>query len=254
MNMPIDTIARWSAQLRKDGYVVIPDALPAATIAALDADLAPTFDATPFCQGSFYGETTKRFGRLLTRSDHMAALVQHRTILTVVEQMLSPWCDTIQLNVAQAIAVHPGAPAQLPHRDQAMWCGPVGEIEYLVNLGHAPTLLAANGLDICVGHPAAFDNAGQVTLARFSSLGARAGHWQMIAQVACFASRLDPRFSVDAQRVRVAIAPSRNSPKLQHFDALPCVFSLSVRGRVSLVWPSGRRHGLKSGTIRNACA
>ncbi|GLV23869.1 hypothetical protein TomTYG45_03110 [Sphingobium sp. TomTYG45] len=48
--------------------------------------------------------------------------------------MLSPWCDRIQLNTTQAIAVHPGAPAQLPHRDQDMWRGPVGEIEYLVNV------------------------------------------------------------------------------------------------------------------------
>lgn len=38
------------------------------------------------------------------------------------------------INVSQAISVHPGAPAQLPHRDQDMWRGPVGEIEYLVNV------------------------------------------------------------------------------------------------------------------------
>jgi ectoine hydroxylase-related dioxygenase (phytanoyl-CoA dioxygenase family) len=55
-------------------------------------------------------------------------------VLGIVERILSPWCDTIQLNVAQAIAVHPGAPAQMPHRDQDMWRGPVGETEYLVNV------------------------------------------------------------------------------------------------------------------------
>lgn len=104
------------------------------TISALDADLAEPFARTPFCEGGFYGETTKRFGRLLARSAQTAALVQHRLILGVAERILSPWCDTIQLNVAQAIAVHPAAPPQVPHRDQDMWRGAQGEIEYLVNV------------------------------------------------------------------------------------------------------------------------
>lgn len=124
----------WLTVLRREGWCVLPDALPAATIAALDADLAETFGRTPFCEGAFYGETTKRFGRLLARSPHVAALVRHELILAVVEELLSPWCDTIQLNVTQAIAIHPGAPAQLPHRDQDMWAGPKGETEYLVNV------------------------------------------------------------------------------------------------------------------------
>jgi hypothetical protein len=52
----------------------------------------------------------------------------------IVERVLSPWCDTIQLNLTQAIAVHPGALPQLPHRDQDMWRGAIGEVEYLVNV------------------------------------------------------------------------------------------------------------------------
>jgi len=127
-------IARHTGNLTAQGYCIIPDALPPATIGALDDDLADDFVRTPFGQGGFYGTTTKRFGRLLVRSAHAAALVQHRLVLGVVEAVLSPWCDRIQLNTTQAIAVHPGAPAQLPHRDQDMWRGPVGEIEYLVNV------------------------------------------------------------------------------------------------------------------------
>lgn len=121
-------------RLFADGYCIIPDLLDPARIAALDSDLAERFARTPFCEGPFYGETTKRFGRLLARSAHAAELVLHPRILAIAEQVLSPWCDRIQLNVAQAIAVHPGAPEQLPHRDQDMWAGPKGEIEYLVNV------------------------------------------------------------------------------------------------------------------------
>lgn len=124
----------WTRALLRDGYCIIPRALPAEAISALDFDLRDDFAATPFCEGRFYGETTKRFGRLLIRSPRAASLVQHELILNVVERVLSPYCDTIQLNVAQAIAVHPGAPAQFPHRDQDMWRGTTGEVEYLVNV------------------------------------------------------------------------------------------------------------------------
>lgn len=127
-------IARSRTTLAENGWCILRSAVPAATIAALDADLAPAFAATPFCRGPFFGETTKRFGRLLARSERMASLVQHSVVQGVAEAILAPWCDCIQLNVAQAIAVHPGAPAQLPHRDQDMWRGPTGEIEYLVNV------------------------------------------------------------------------------------------------------------------------
>jgi hypothetical protein len=126
---------RWTERLLADGYCVIPEALPPGAIRALDDDLADDFERTPFCQGGFYGATTKRLGRVLVRSHRAAALVQHRLILDVVGHVLSPWCESVQLNVAQAIAIHPGAPPQLPHRDQDMWRGPVGAgAEYLVNI------------------------------------------------------------------------------------------------------------------------
>ena len=52
----------------------------------------------------------------------------------ITEQSLSPWCDLIQLNLTQALALYPGARPQLPHRDQDMWRGAVGNTEYLVNV------------------------------------------------------------------------------------------------------------------------
>jgi ectoine hydroxylase-related dioxygenase (phytanoyl-CoA dioxygenase family) len=142
----INAVDHWTNALLRDGWCIIDDAVPAATIASLNRDLDNTFEATPFCQGGFYGETTKRFGRLLSRSARVSALAQQQTILGIVENILSPWCDTIQLNVTQAISVHPGAPAQLPHRDQDMWRGTVGEMEYLVNVIWPLTpFLAENG-------------------------------------------------------------------------------------------------------------
>lgn len=116
------------------GYAVLQGAAPTLLIEAIAADLGPRYEATPFCEGGFYGERTKRFGRLLIRSRHMADLVMNPAILELAETALGNWCERIQLNLAQAIELHPGALAQFPHRDQDMWQGALGEVEYLVNV------------------------------------------------------------------------------------------------------------------------
>ena len=128
------SVAHWTGQLLAKGHCIIPDLLLAGTIEDLDGDLAEDFEQTPFCRGGFYGERTKMFGRLLARSQIAPELVQHQLVLGIVRNVMSPWCDTIQLNLTQALALHPGAPPQLPHRDQDMWRGSVGEVEYLVNV------------------------------------------------------------------------------------------------------------------------
>src|SRR3546814_12096545 len=66
-------------------------------------------DLTPYCVGDFFGERTKRFGRLLTRAPATRALVMHDAILPLAQSILSPNCDRIALNLTQAIEIHPGA-------------------------------------------------------------------------------------------------------------------------------------------------
>lgn len=132
--LPQDAADVWTSTLLERGWCIIPDLMPAARAAALDADLRPAFERTLFCSGDFYGERTKRLGSLLARSGHAAPFVQHPLVLGIVERVLGPWCDTIQLNLGQAIELHPGAPRQLPHRDQDMWEGVKGKVEYLVNV------------------------------------------------------------------------------------------------------------------------
>ena len=124
----------YKQKLLRDGFCVLPNLAPVSDIAALADDLAPCFEATPFCEGGFYGNRTKRFGSLLKRSRRAASLVQHPQILDIARGVLGPWCDTIQLNLAQALELHPGALPQFPHRDQDMWRGQTGETEYLINV------------------------------------------------------------------------------------------------------------------------
>ena len=122
------------SQLRGSGYCIVKDLLPNQTIQTLHSDLADRFAKTPFCDGEFYGPHTKRFGSLLTRSSCTEALVRHPLVLEIAQAVLGPYCDRFQLNLTQAVEIHPGAPAQPQHRDQDMWGGAKGEIEYLLNV------------------------------------------------------------------------------------------------------------------------
>ncbi|TYC79392.1 phytanoyl-CoA dioxygenase family protein [Novosphingobium sp. BW1] len=124
----------WTAELLEKGYCIIPGLAPGDVIEELAADLDPVFAATPIGQGHFYGYRTKRFGGLLKRSRRAEALVMHPDILAMAEAVLGNACDRIQLNVAQAIEIHPGEARQFPHRDHDMWSGEKGAHEYLVNV------------------------------------------------------------------------------------------------------------------------
>ena len=127
-------VDRHSGRLACEGWCVLERALDPKLIAALQDQLEARFAATPYCEGAFYGARTKRFGSLLKRSTLAEPLVMHPTVLAIAEQMLLPWCERIALNLTQAIEIHPGALPQFPHRDQDMWQGPKGSIEYLVNV------------------------------------------------------------------------------------------------------------------------
>jgi len=127
-------VERCCAELAGQGYCVLPGVVAPEVIAGLDHDLDARFARTPFCEGDFYGLRTRRFGGLLRYSPHMAKLVMHRQVLAIANRVLEPWCERITLNLTQAIEIHPGALAQYPHRDQDMWQGPKGELEYLLNV------------------------------------------------------------------------------------------------------------------------
>src|SRR3546814_9508725 len=72
----------WSAEtghaaaLMGDGYMVLRGAAPTQLIAAIASDLAPRFAATPFCEGGFYGERTKRFGRSEEHTSELQSLMR----------------------------------------------------------------------------------------------------------------------------------------------------------------------------------
>jgi hypothetical protein len=124
----------WAKELLSDGYCIIRDLVQPDLVIRFEEDLGECFLNTPFCEGGFYGPRTKRFGGLLKRSSVAAHFVQHPLILAIANKVLGAWCDCYNLNLTQAIEIYPGAPAQYPHRDQDMWQGPKGKMQYLLNV------------------------------------------------------------------------------------------------------------------------
>src|SRR6185436_6963702 len=122
------------AELKREGFILLRGIAPAGYVSRLHDDLKQRFERTPFCNGDFYGRRTKRFGGLLKRSPRAAGLVMHPTILRLADDVLGPFCDCVQLNLTQALEIHPGEVRQHPHRDQDMYRAAPGAAEYLFNV------------------------------------------------------------------------------------------------------------------------
>lgn len=109
--------------LLRDGYVVIPGAAEDQMLAGLIHDLDGCFAKAPFCKGPFYGDRTKRFGRILGRSAYAAGFALNPMVIAIIERVLEAE-GRVQLNLSQCIEIHPGAAVQPPHRDHDMWSFP----------------------------------------------------------------------------------------------------------------------------------
>jgi ectoine hydroxylase-related dioxygenase (phytanoyl-CoA dioxygenase family) len=120
--------------LRSQGYLILRDLVDPNTIDGVCRELEPWIVATPHCQGDFYGWNTTRLGSVLLKSKASHALVAHPSILAILDQVLGPHCDWYQLNLSQAVRIHPGERQQVPHRDEEMWPCAKNGVEYLVNV------------------------------------------------------------------------------------------------------------------------
>lgn len=121
-------------QLDVHGYCIIRGAVPPLLVDRLANDLASDFQSTPHSTGPFYGEKTRRFHGLLRRSRHIGRFALDPLVVAIVETFLKPWCDTIQINLTQAIEIEPGGLPQPPHRDQDMWPVRPPDVEYMINV------------------------------------------------------------------------------------------------------------------------
>ena len=122
-------LARDLETLQRDGYLIVNGVLSRTEVSALAAELEPWLQRTPRCDGDFHGWSTTRVNGLLAKAPMVQQLALDPRILALAEAVLAPACDCIRLNLTQAIRIHPGERAQVPHRDEEMWpADPQGQI------------------------------------------------------------------------------------------------------------------------------
>ncbi len=114
--------------LSVDGAVIIDDILNADVLDRFRTDMeraASTFgtgtrsgDATV---QNFWGDTTKRFTRLATRSNAFVEMLLDPILLAVADELLLPSCSSYWMNTGQMMIIGPGEAAQVLHRDADNW-------------------------------------------------------------------------------------------------------------------------------------
>ena len=106
-----------TAALKEDGAVIVDEVLTSSEMDAVALELKPWIDKTSFGPDDFSGHRTKRTGGLVARSPKCRELVMHPLILGTAKMLLAH-AASIQLHLTQVIAIGPGEPAQMIHRDQ----------------------------------------------------------------------------------------------------------------------------------------
>lgn len=106
-----------TAALARDGAVIVDELVAPSVMDAIERELAPWLEATPFGPDDFSGRRTRRTGGLVGRSATCRDLVMHPLVLGATRELLSG-ATSFQLHLTQVIAIGPGEPAQQIHRDQ----------------------------------------------------------------------------------------------------------------------------------------
>ncbi len=103
--------------LTRDGCCVVDRLVEPALLEKLRGELAPWLDATATGTDEFSGRSTRRTGGLVARSQTARNLVQHPLVLDAVKATLVG-ATSFHLHLTQVIAIGPGEPMQMIHRDQ----------------------------------------------------------------------------------------------------------------------------------------
>ncbi len=103
--------------LRAEGCAIVERLVRPALLDAVGAELAPYLAATRPGTDEFAGRRTRRTGGLIARSPSCRELVTHPLVLVAVENTLQH-ATRFQLHLTQLIAISPGEPGQVIHRDQ----------------------------------------------------------------------------------------------------------------------------------------
>jgi ectoine hydroxylase-related dioxygenase (phytanoyl-CoA dioxygenase family) len=117
-HLPASTTgAEVGAAIAEHGCVVVDELVGADVVARVRAEVEPYLEATRPGPDDFSGHNTRRTGGLIARSPTARELVMHPLVLEALKVTLGH-ATNHQLHVTQMIAIGPGEPAQIIHRDQ----------------------------------------------------------------------------------------------------------------------------------------
>jgi hypothetical protein len=111
------TVTDVAAALKTEGCAIIERLVAREVLDRARAELQPWLEATPCGRDEFSGLRTRRTGGLLGRSATCRDLVMHPLVVESVRSVLAH-ATSIQLHLTQVIAIGPGEPGQIIHRDQ----------------------------------------------------------------------------------------------------------------------------------------
>ncbi len=101
-------------QLAVDGYTVIEQLIPGQLLQRIRSELEPYLQREKMGRNNFEGERSERVYALLAKSPAMAEIIEHPTILAILDRLLP---RNYLLSAALAINVHPGETPQPFHID-----------------------------------------------------------------------------------------------------------------------------------------
>ena len=110
-----------TAAMTDDGCAIVEELLDSRTLEKLRAELQPHLDATGNSDDNFLGESTRRVGSIVGRSETAHALVLHPLVHDVCENVITAKNKSMQLHVTQLISIGAGETEQPLHRDQWAW-------------------------------------------------------------------------------------------------------------------------------------
>ena len=113
---PFDADAH-AAEIREQGFTIVPDFLDAETIAAVRAGLAPYKDSH-HGRNDFEGFKTERVYTLVARAKVFEDLVEEPRVLAILDRFLQPG---YLLTATQSIEIHPGETPQGLHTDDGFY-------------------------------------------------------------------------------------------------------------------------------------
>jgi ectoine hydroxylase-related dioxygenase (phytanoyl-CoA dioxygenase family) len=106
-----------AAVLQRDGVAVVDRLVAPEVMDRARAELAPYLEATSAGPDAFSGRRTRRTGGLVARSATCRELIMHPLVLGAVGAVMKQ-VTRFQLHLTQIIAIGPGEPMQMIHRDQ----------------------------------------------------------------------------------------------------------------------------------------